>query len=63
MFFCSIEQHWFRGVSETLYGKVVFKNDRYKLAKFMGLKGLDSTLSYVNEPYEADVDSYNQVQE
>jgi hypothetical protein len=40
----------------------VFHNDPYKLARFMGLKRLDSTLPCVGEPYEHDVDSYNQVE-
>lgn len=47
--------HWFRGVCETIYGKLVFKNDVWKLAQFMGLKTIESTLPYVSKTWEADL--------
>jgi len=39
--------HWFRGVCETIYGKIIFKKDAWKLKEFMGLVNLDSTTPYV----------------
>lgn len=39
--------HYARAVCETVYVKLVFKNDAYKLKEFMGLKRLESTSSYV----------------
>lgn len=46
--------HWFRGVCETVYGRIVFKNNAWKLKDFMGLKRLDSTTPYVMGPWEED---------
>lgn len=46
--------HWFRGVCETIYGRIVFKSDAWKLKQFMGLKRLDSTSPYVKGSWEED---------
>jgi len=46
--------HWFRGVCETIYGRLVFKSDAWKLKEFMGLKRLDSTTPYVKGSWEED---------
>jgi integrase len=46
--------HWYRGVCETIYGKLIFKNDAWKLAQFMGLKRLDSTTPYVQSSWKED---------
>jgi len=46
--------HWFRGVCETIYGRLVFKSDAWKLKQFMGLKRLDSTSPYVKGSWEED---------
>lgn len=40
--------HYFRGVCETFMGKIVFKNDAWKLKEYMGLTNLNSTTSYVS---------------
>jgi len=45
--------HWFRGVHETIYGRLVFKNDAWKLKEHMGLKRVDSTAPYVRGELEA----------
>jgi hypothetical protein len=45
--------HWFRGVHETIYGRLVFRNDAWKLKDHMGLKRLDSTAPYVRGEMEA----------
>jgi len=45
--------HWFRGVHETIYGRLVFKNDAWKLKEHMGLRRLDSTADYVRGEMEA----------
>jgi site-specific recombinase XerD len=47
--------HWFRAVCETYMAKEIFDNDAYKLCGYMGLKRLDSTLPYVQAPYEKDL--------
>ena len=44
--------HWFRAVCETVYGRLIFKNDAWKLKEFMGLKRLDSTSPYVKGTWE-----------
>jgi len=46
--------HWFRGVCETVYGRLIFQNDAWKLKEFMGLKNLDSTTPYVGGSWEED---------
>lgn len=45
---------WFRGVCETVYGRLIFKSDAWKLKEFMGLKRLDSTTPYVKGTWEED---------
>jgi len=44
--------HWFRAVCETVYGRLVFKSDAWKLKEFMGLRRLDSTTPYVKGSWE-----------
>ncbi|MCJ7423342.1 tyrosine-type recombinase/integrase [Candidatus Bathyarchaeota archaeon] len=44
--------HWFRAVCETIYGRIVFHNNAWKLKEFMGLKRLDSTTPYVQGSWE-----------
>lgn len=44
--------HWARAVCETIYGRLIFKNDAWKLKEFMGLKRLDSTAAYVSGSWE-----------
>lgn len=44
--------HWGRAVNETIYGRLVFKNDPWKLKQFMGLKSLDATMPYVQGNWE-----------
>lgn len=39
--------HFLRGVHETFYGRIVFKNDAWALKEHMGLKRLESTAPYV----------------
>lgn len=46
--------HWARAVCANIYGKIVFKNDAWKLKEFMGWKNLDSSSSYVNGRWEED---------
>lgn len=46
--------HYFRAVCETIYGRIIFKNDAWKLKQFMGLKRLDSTTPYVQGSWEED---------
>jgi integrase len=46
--------HWYRAVCENIYGKIVFKNDAWKLKGFMGYKNLDSTSPYVSGSWEED---------
>jgi len=46
--------HWFRSVCETIYGRLIFNNDAWKLKEFMGLKKLDSTSPYVRGSWEED---------
>jgi len=43
---------WFRAVCETVYGRLIFKSDAWKLKAFMGLKRLDSTSPYVKGTWE-----------
>lgn len=47
--------HWFRGVCETIYGKIIFENDAWALKDFMGLKNLDSTSSYVEGQWKRHI--------
>jgi integrase len=44
--------HWFRAACETVYGRLVFKSDAWKLKEFMGLRRLDSTAPYVKGSWE-----------
>jgi hypothetical protein len=44
--------HWYRAVSETLYGRVIFKNDAYMLKERMGLRTLEATVPYVQSNYK-----------
>ena len=44
--------HWARAVCETIYGRLIFNNDAWKLKEFMGLKRLDSTAAYVSGSWE-----------
>lgn len=46
--------HWFRSLCETIYGRLIFKSDAWKLKEFMGLKRLDSTTPYVKGSWEDD---------
>jgi hypothetical protein len=46
--------HWFRAVNETLYGRVIFKNDPWKLKQRMGLKTIEATAPYVQGSYKED---------
>ena len=46
--------HWFRGVHETIYGRLVFQRDAWKLKEHMGLKRLDSTAPYVRGEMEKE---------
>jgi integrase len=46
--------HWFRGVHETILGRLVFKNDAWKLKEYMGLKRVDSTEPYVRGELEPE---------
>ena len=48
--------HWFRSVTETIYGRLVFRSDAWKLKEFMGLRRLDSTSAYVKGSWEEDID-------
>ena len=47
--------HWFRAVCETVYGRLIFKSDAWKLKEFMGLKRLDSTSPYVKGTWEDNI--------
>lgn len=51
--------HWFRAVTETYVGKVIFRNDPYKLKKFMGVRRLDSVCPYVDSAYQQDLEDYD----
>ena len=53
--------HWYRSVCETIYGRLVFHNDAWKLKEFMGLKRLDSTTPYVKGTWEEDEDRIFQI--
>jgi integrase len=46
--------HWFRGVCENIYGRIVFKNSAWKLKEFMGYRSIESTTSYVSSSWEED---------
>jgi hypothetical protein len=46
--------HWFRGVHETIYGRLVFQKDAWKLKDHMGLKRLESTAPYVRGEMEKE---------
>ena len=46
--------HWFRSVCETIYGRLIFNSDAWKLKEFMGLRRLDSTTPYVQGSWEED---------
>lgn len=39
--------HWFRGVCASIYGKIIFKRDAWKLKEFMGWANLNSSSPYV----------------
>jgi integrase len=52
--------HWYRGVTETYVGKVIFRNDPYKLKKFMGVRRIESVYPYVGEPWEQDLENFSQ---
>lgn len=45
--------HWFRGVCETIYGRVIFNNDAWALKEFMGIVNLDNTSPYVDSKWKA----------
>jgi hypothetical protein len=51
--------HFYRGIGETVYGKLVFQNDVFKLKDFMGLNDIRSVFPYVAEPFRADIDRFN----
>lgn len=44
--------HYYRAVNETIFGRKVFKNDAWKLMRYMGLRRLDSTSPYVQSEWE-----------
>lgn len=46
--------HWFRSVCETIYGRLVFEKDAWKLKGFMRLKTLEDTSPYVGGSWEED---------
>lgn len=48
--------HWFRAVCETVYGRIVFRRDAWKLKEFMGYNRLDSTSPYIGGSWEEDED-------
>jgi integrase len=52
--------HWFRGVTETYYGKVVFRNDPFKLKDFMGVRRIQSVYPYIGEPWRQDLENFSQ---
>ena len=52
--------HYYRGVTETFVGKVIFRNDPYKLKKFMGVRRIESVYPYVGEPWEQDLENFSQ---
>jgi len=47
--------HWFRAICETIYGRLIFNNDPYKLRDFMGVKTIEATVPYVEAEYEKDI--------
>lgn len=51
--------HWYRSVVETYVGKIIFRNDPFKLKKFMGVRRIESVYPYVNEPYEQDLEDFD----
>lgn len=54
--------HFYRGIGETVYGKLVFQNDIFKLKDFMGLNDIRSVFPYVAEPFRADIDRFNKIE-
>lgn len=44
--------HWYRAVCETLYGRVIFRNNAYMLKERMGLKTLEATVTYVQSSFK-----------
>lgn len=44
--------HWFRSIYETIYGRLVFKKDAWKLKEFMSLKTFEFTNPYVGGSWE-----------
>ena len=44
--------HWCRAVYENIYGHIIFDNNPYDLADYMGLKRLDSTKPYIQSDYK-----------
>jgi integrase len=46
--------HWFRAVCENIYGRLIFKNDAWKLKQFMGYRSIESTTAYVKGSWEED---------
>jgi integrase len=51
---CGKFPHWLRAVAENIYGRIVFRNNSYKLKDFMGLINLESTSPYVQAAWEED---------
>jgi integrase len=47
--------HWCRAVCETVYGRQVFKNDPYKLMRFMGIRSINNILPYVQASWEENI--------
>lgn len=52
--------HWYRSVTETFVGKVIFRNDPYKLKKYMGVRRIESVYPYVGEPWEQDLEHFSE---
>jgi hypothetical protein len=46
-------------VAETYIGKIVFRNDPYKLKEFMGLRRIESVFPYVGEPWKQNLENYS----
>ena len=55
--------HFYRGMGETTYGKLIFQNDVFKLKDFMGLNDIRSFFPYVTETYKRDIDRFNKQSE
>ena len=47
--------HWFRGVDETIYGRMVFGNDPFTLKEHMGVKTIEAVVPYVASTRERDL--------